>query len=555
VATGDFHESGHLDLAYLSFWNGTAGISLFRGNGDGTFGFEELQPLTVPIASQAYPMIAGRFGADVHVDLLLAVWDPVALFESILILHGDGQGGFVPQTAATSRTPLTAIAAADFNGDGVLDLVTVESGSPGGFLRIWFGASNGTFVESPPYPVGSFPSCVIVADIDGDGAADVLVGDYASSAVLILHGDGHGNFTPPLGVAAGSPTLSLAVADINGDGIADIVTASGNVALLLGYGDGTFTAPRAWVCGAYSNGLAIGDFDADGTLDAALSGAEPFQGGVSILWNERSTSIAVSPTNALLGQAASLSAQGGGAAAVTYRWSRNGVPMTDGGSISGSNTPTLTISPATFADAASYSVSVTDACGTLESNAAPLTVEFADVPVSSPFHGDILTIATAGITSGCGGSNYCPASPVRRDQMAVFLLKAEHGASYVPPACTGLFADVPCPSPFADWVEQLSIEGVTSGCGGGNYCPSASVTRAQMAVFLLKTKNGSAYAPPAAVGLFGDVPVGSFAADFIEALYNQGITGGCQLSPLLYCPGSAVLRQQMATFLVRTFGL
>jgi hypothetical protein len=75
-----------------------------------------------------------------------------------------------------------------------------------------------------------------------------------------------------------------------------------------------------------------------------------------------------------------------------------------------------------------------------------------------------------------------------------------------------------------------------------------------MAVFLLKTKNGSAYVPPPAVGIFGDVPVGSFAADFIEALYNAAITGGCQTSPLLYCPNSPVSRQQMAPLLVRTFG-
>jgi len=74
--------------------------------------------------------------------------------------------------------------------------------------------------------------------------------------------------------------------------------------------------------------------------------------------------------------------------------------------------------------------------------------------------------------------------------MAVFLLKAEHGSSYTPPACAGIFADVECaPTPaFAvDWIEELSNEGITGGCGGGNYCPAASVTRGQMAVFLVKT--------------------------------------------------------------------
>jgi hypothetical protein len=137
--------------------------------------------------------------------------------------------------------------------------------------------------------------------------------------------------------------------------------------------------------------------------------------------------------------------------------------------------------------------------------------------------------------------------------MAVFLLKSEHGSAYVPPTCAGIFGDVPCPSPFDDWIEQLAHEGITSGCGNGDYCPNASVTRAQMAVFLLKTKNGSSYAPPQAIGIFGDVPVGSFAADWIEALYNAGITGGCSASPLLYCPDNPVNRGQMAAFLVKTF--
>ena len=55
--------------------------------------------------------------------------------------------------------------------------------------------------------------------------------------------------------------------------------------------------------------------------------------------------------------------------------------------------------------------------------------------------------------------------------MAVFLLKAKHGLCYAPPPCTGIFPDVPCPSTFANWIEALAAEGITGGCGGGNYCP------------------------------------------------------------------------------------
>jgi uncharacterized repeat protein (TIGR03803 family) len=179
--------------------------------------------------------------------------------------------------------------------------------------------------------------------------------------------------------------------------------------------------------------------------------------------------------------------------------------------------------------------------------------DFNDVDSPNPFHDSIEAILRAGITSGCGDGNYCPTSPVRRDQMAVFLVSAEHGAGYTPPPCTGVFNDVPCPSDFANWIEQLAAEGVTGGCGAAAYCPTLSVTRAQMAVFLLKTTEGSSYTPPPATGIFGDVPVGSFAADFIEELHSRGITGGCSVSPLLYCPDRPVLRQQMATFLARTF--
>jgi hypothetical protein len=119
----------------------------------------------------------------------------------------------------------------------------------------------------------------------------------------------------------------------------------------------------------------------------------------------------------------------------------------------------------------------------------PCSGTFGDVACPSTFANWIEALAAEGITGGCGGTNYCPQNPVRRDQMAVFLLKAEHGSSYLPPPCAGVFPDVPCPSTFADWIEQLAAESITGGCGGGNYCPSNPNTRGQMAVFISKTFN------------------------------------------------------------------
>jgi subtilisin-like proprotein convertase family protein len=178
---------------------------------------------------------------------------------------------------------------------------------------------------------------------------------------------------------------------------------------------------------------------------------------------------------------------------------------------------------------------------------------FADAPTSNPFYGFIENVFHNGVTGGCNATDYCPDTSTLRQQMAVFVLKAKQGSSYTPPACTGLFSDVPCPSLFADWIEELANRGVVTGCGGGNYCPTNPVLRQQMAVFLLKTLLGAGYTPPSCTGVFADVPCPSLFADWIEDLYNRSIAAGCGGGN--FCPISPTTRGQMAPFLVKTFGL
>ena len=187
-------------------------------------------------------------------------------------------------------------------------------------------------------------------------------------------------------------------------------------------------------------------------------------------------------------------------------------------------------------------------------NAEIEAVSFGDVPSNYwalPF---IQKLAANGISAGCGNGNYCPTEPVTRAQMAVFLVRAIHGSGFNPPPATGTtFMDVGAGDFAARFIEQLFVDGITSGCGGGNYCPDAEVTRAQMAVFLLRAKFGSGYTPPPATGVFGDAPPGSFAAAWIEQLAAEGITSGCGGGD--YCPDALVTRDQMAVFIVRAFDL
>ncbi len=233
-----------------------------------------------------------------------------------------------------------------------------------------------------------------------------------------------------------------------------------------------------------------------------------------------------------------------------YNWTLSGGTITGG---QGTSQITFDAGP----PGTTMIASVTETAAGCTSAVASLTiqVDFLDVPPGDPFHDFVISVARAGITAGCGGGNYCRNNPVTRAQMAVFLLKAEHGSSYSPPPCDGDFPDVTCPSTFANWIEQLFAEGITGGCGGGNYCPDDPVTRQQMAVFLLKTEHGSAYTPPACQSVFSDVSCPSLFADWIEQLYAENITGGCGTAPLRYCPTNPNTRGQMAVFLVKTFNL
>ena len=191
--------------------------------------------------------------------------------------------------------------------------------------------------------------------------------------------------------------------------------------------------------------------------------------------------------------------------------------------------------------------------GTNVQRIAPYT--FTDVTPTNSFWPSVEALVANGVTSGCNtGATFCPSNNVTRAQMAVFVLRGEHGQTYLPPPATGtMFADVPANAFAAAWIEQIAREGITAGCGNGNFCPNDNIRRDQMAVFLLKARFGVAYQAPACTGVFTDVPCPSTFASWVEDLFNRGITAGCGGSN--YCPLSPVTRGQMAAFVTTTFGL
>ncbi len=201
-----------------------------------------------------------------------------------------------------------------------------------------------------------------------------------------------------------------------------------------------------------------------------------------------------------------------------------GQPATN---INVSSATTITAKTPPLSAGLANDIQVVNTDGTVGTLLKAFVSDFLDVPLGQQFYAFVTKLVSNGITAGIGGGNYGVNDNTLRQQMAVFLLRGKHGLCYTPPPCAGTFSDVPCPSTFAPWIEALAAEGITGGCGGGKFCPGNPVRRDQMAPFLLKAEHGSSYVPPACAGTFTDVACPSLFADWIEQLAAETITGGC----------------------------
>jgi hypothetical protein len=180
-------------------------------------------------------------------------------------------------------------------------------------------------------------------------------------------------------------------------------------------------------------------------------------------------------------------------------------------------------------------------------------MSFADVALNNPFYDEIGRLAARSVTLGCGNGNFCPNDPVTREQMAAFIMRAL-GEFNPPIPPTQRFSDVPPTNQFYNFVDRLAVLNITLGCGGGNYCPTSPVLREQMAAFIVRAL-GESNPPNPPSQRFNDVPSSNQFYNFIDRMAVLNITQGCSVSPPLYCPSSSVTRGQMAAFLVRAFNL
>lgn len=273
VALGDSNGDGKLDI-FVAQHDSYEVVVLI---GDGLGGFKPSSSSPVIAASGRRPHTHDIAAADINGDQRLDILTTNANDNTVSVLLGDGRGGFAQAPGSpfrAGRHPYDVVTTCDVNNDGKLDLVTPNL--QGGAIMVMLGDGKGGFAQATgaPFAVQTRPGYVAVSDLNRDGKLDIVATHDDYPIVAILLGDGLGGFkpTPESPLKPSFAVWGVAVGDMNGDGIYDLVCGSqmdDQIAIMLGDGRGGFTEssappPRG---GKISNYVALADFNRDGRLD------------------------------------------------------------------------------------------------------------------------------------------------------------------------------------------------------------------------------------------------------------------------------------------------
>ena len=286
VAAADLNGDGRRDLVVTNCAkagsgtcpasDGTLGVLL--GNGDGSFQ-SAVTYSTGGIGS--WSVAVADVNGDGKPDLIVVGYDPSS---AVGVLLGNGDGTFQPaRNYGLSGGNAVSVVVADVNGDGKPDLIVAILG---GAVDVLLGQGDGTFPTVAAYGSGGTDTwSVAVADVNSDDKPDLLVANSCgianctSGTVGVLLGNGDGTFQPALTYGSGGNSNSIAVADLDGDGNADVALANecgncneGLVSILLGNGDGTFQSARTFGSGGQgARSVAIADMNGDGRPDLLVA--------------------------------------------------------------------------------------------------------------------------------------------------------------------------------------------------------------------------------------------------------------------------------------------
>ena len=314
IVQADFHDAlntSNIDLAVANNTDGT--ISILQGNGDGTFQSQKL--ISLPAGFHPTALATANLTNSGHKDLIVAANVANSATGAVLLLLGNGDGTF----AQTKQSPLKVgndpvfVIANDFNSDGFQDLAIANQGD--NTISFFLGNGDGTFKTTPPpnlfLPVGSEPTSLAAADLNGDGKVDLVSANRGSNNISVFFGNGDGTFSRPTNYATGNQPVFVALGDFNNQGALDIAVANngapssnntGNSVTVYYNQIGTTDVPtgifvpgttRDISAGNGPSSIAIADYNLDGLADLAVT--DEVDNAVTILFNAGHENFTVSP--------------------------------------------------------------------------------------------------------------------------------------------------------------------------------------------------------------------------------------------------------------------
>ena len=280
MVLGELTGDGKLDLVLAN--HDSYGLMLLFGDGTGGFVLAPHSP--VIMKEGQHPHTHGLLAGDLNGDGTLDLVSVNSNDNDVSVAFGDGKGGFTraPSSFGVGRSPYPG-ALGDLNADGHLDIIVTsvgrQQGASSSALTVLFGDGRGGYRGEPVPSRTGQPGFVAVADVNGDRTPDLVTTHIERSELTVLVGDGKGGFTEATGSPfdLGHAAWHVAMADLNGDGKADAAAAAGDgVRVLLGDGMGNFQpapgSPFATGQGAWQ--LAVGDVNGDGKPDVVTSNME-----------------------------------------------------------------------------------------------------------------------------------------------------------------------------------------------------------------------------------------------------------------------------------------
>ncbi|HWY78032.1 MAG TPA: FG-GAP-like repeat-containing protein, partial [Verrucomicrobiae bacterium] len=265
VASGtNLNGAGHVDLAVANYFAGT--LTVLTNNGSGRFSTEAV----LTVQTNPFSIAVADVNNDGRPDIICSYYNLTST--NLTVLTNNGAGGFGSNATLTVGLSPTCVIAADVNGDGKPDLITANYGT--NTLTVLTNNGNGGFSLSATVKVGISPTQVIAADLIGNGKQDLVCANNGTNTLSVLINNGNGTFLPTTYTVGNTPRSVVAL-DVNGDGLLDLVCGSeidGSLSVLTNNGDGTFTAANT-VTNLLNNYigtinyLAAADMNGDGKQD------------------------------------------------------------------------------------------------------------------------------------------------------------------------------------------------------------------------------------------------------------------------------------------------